>query len=413
MRRIGPADMILTARFVIPVDGPPIENGAVVLDSETIAYVGPREGARGPEVIDYADAVILPGFVNSHTHLELSHLSGRIPPTPDFAGWLHALVRTVQDTNPEDHANATRIGLVQSLISGVTCVGDISRVPHLTRPILAEYGVSGISFGEVIAVGRTRIRVDEQLNAAADAFQDSVRVHPGVSPHAPYSVEPDALRACAARAGAHNLFICMHLQESLAEMEFTRFGTGPLAEHLRRLGVADDRIPCTGLAPLELVRSAGILTNRTLLAHCNYVTDADITTIAEAGCSVAYCPRTHFAFGHPPHRFREMLQAGINVCLGTDSLASNPSLSVLDELRFLRNEYPPLSPDDLLRMGTLHGARALGLESKVGTLTTGKDADVVVVPLRRNLRSPEWSTILEDVAPPIAVYVRGRPYRPT
>ena len=150
----------------------------------------------------------------------------------------------------------------------------------------------------------------------------------------------------------------------------------------------------------------GVLGPQTVLAHANYVSDSDIALIAASGASVAYCPRTHAAFGHPPHRFRDMLRAGVNVCLGTDSLASNPSLSILDELRLLQSKCHDVAPEDLLALGTLRGACALGFSHAVGSLTPGKSADFAVIPLPAT--APTWDETLNSRNAPAAVYVQGQ-----
>ena len=175
---------------------------------------------------------------------------------------------------------------------------------------------------------------------------------------------------------------------------------------LRRLGLWDEQSPRSGCTPVELCAAAGLLGPETLLAHANYVSDADIATIAASRASVAYCPRTHDAFGHDPHRFRDMLRAGVNVCLGTDSLASNPSLSILDELRFLRMKCHDVAPRELLAMATLRGAAALGFADLTGSITPGKSADLVVIPLVPSKRA-SWESFLDSAVIPLAVYLAG------
>ena len=184
------------------------------------------------------------------------------------------------------------------------------------------------------------------------------------------------------------------------------------AEYLQRLGVWDDRVPASGCTPMLLADRCGLLTRRTLLAHVNYATDEDIARLAAADVSVAYCPRTHAAFDHAPHPFREMLSAGVNVCVGTDSLASNPDLSVLEELRFLHRECPGVSGDTLLAMGTLNGARSLGFDSAIGSLEVGKDADIAVVSMRGTSGGDGVRRMLTATGPPLATYVGGIPHHP-
>ena len=310
-------------------------------------------------------------------------------------------------TTQEQVQQAVDEGLQHSLASGVTTVADITSHPAWTRPILANSPIRAVSFGEVISIGAVRDRLKQRLDAASSSEHATDRLRIGISPHAPYTVEPKAMRACAERATAIHAPVCIHLAETADEETFTLRREGAFADHLRRLNVWDELIPVPGVRPVDLVLGTGLLGPTTVVAHANYVTDKDIHKLASSGAAVAYCPRTHHAFAHPPHRFREMLASGIRVCLGTDSLASNPSLSILDEIRFLRREHPDVSSDTLLAMGTLHGARALGLDPIVGSLRVGKWADLVVVPIAGTGRPGRWDRLLETTDAPHAVYIAG------
>ena len=406
---IDDATMMLKSRFVVPVDSPAIENGAVIVRDGRIIEVGPAQRFRDRPLVDYGDAVICPGFVNAHTHLELSHLAGRVTPSPDFTGWLQRLFEIAEDEppTPGQVRAAVASGTDQSLSAGVTTVGDITRFPQWTRESLADFVLRVVSFGEVAAIGRRRHLLAERLDAAADVEHQTERLRIGISPHAPYTVEPEAMRACATRAREIDAPLCIHLAETADEEHFTRSGEGRFAEFLRAVEVWDEHIPTSGCGLVEAAARAGLLTSNTIVAHANYVTPDDIAMLADSGASVAFCPRTHRAFGHGLHRFREMLTRGINVCLGTDSLASNPSLSILDELRFLRREYGDLSSDQIMAMGTLNGARALGFAETAGSLAVGKAADLVVIPLECLATKARWDLILESDQPPSAVYVSG------
>jgi len=309
-----------------------------------------------------------------------------------------------QPATPEIVAEAVRAGIAQSLAAGVTTIGDITRRPAWSRKPLAATPIRAVSFGEVIAMGRLRIQLNERLEAAASMEHQSDRLGVGISPHAPYTVELDGLRACAERARRMNAPLCIHLAETAEEEAFTRSRSGRFKEFLQEMGIWDEDIPLADCSPVELCQTTGVLGKRTVIAHGNYLSDGDIKMIAESGSSVAYCPRTHQAFGHPPYRFREMLHAGINVCIGTDSLASNPSLSILDELRFLHQRHPDVAAHDLMAMGTIRGAAALGFEDVIGSLTVGKAAGLVVIPLEAGA---EWETMLESIRTPIAVYIDG------
>ncbi len=398
--------MKLRARFIVPGDGPAIENAAMEIRGATIHAVGRADHVGGAPPIDYGDAVILPGFVNAHTHLELSYLAGKVPPRNDFVDWLYRLVDIlVTEPVEEDDVQATvRDAVLASLSAGVTTIGDVTRSPAWTRPVLARSPIRAVSFGEVIAMGAGRARLDQRLAAAASQEWQTDSIRCGISPHSPYTVEPSALAACAETARQLQAPLCIHAAESTDEMEFTQTASGRLASFLKDVGVWDEHITPAHCTPIELCSKADLLTPRTLLAHANYVCGEDLRLIAASGASVAYCPRTHAAFGHAPHRFRDMLRAGVSVAIGTDSLASNPSLSVLDELRFLRERYRDVDALELVRMGTLRGAVALGLADATGSLTPGKAADLVVMPLEPN---ESWESVLQGSSRPLAVYTDG------
>ncbi len=402
--------MILKARFVIPVDGPVIENGAIAIEEGRITAVGrAREISSDPPTIDYEDAVICPGFVNAHTHLELSLLGGRVSPSPEFSDWLRQLNEAIGSelSQKEQTQGAVRVGIEQSLSSGVTMVGDISRRPRWTRETFAQSLLRGVSLGEVIAIGNRRHLLTKRLEEAASTQWQSDRLRIGISPHAPYSVAPEAMQACARRAEGIGAALCIHLAETPEEERFTRSCEGPLAELLCALDVWDNSIQGSGCTPVVLAQQTGLLTRQSVVAHANYVDDNDIAIFAKTGASVAYCPRTHKAFGHAPHRFLDMLNAGVNVCIGTDSLASSPTLSILDELRFLHREYPDASADELVAMGTVRGVRALGFEDRAGSLAVGKYADLVVIPVEGFQARGNWASILESGQPIEAVYISG------
>ena len=415
--------MILKARYVIPVcracaaaGGPVIENGVVEVRESRIVDVhraSAREG--GTTVVDCGDSILLPGFVNAHTHLELTHLAGKVPPVPgagpaDFADWLRRLLCEMRKTrdDPEAVAASVNDGAARCLQAGVTTVGDVTRLPHLTRPVLRDGRLRVVSFGEVIAIGALRDALRARLEAAVDTAHDTDRLRAAVSPHAPYTCDRWAIRACKQAAAESEMRLCMHLAETPEEAVCVLTGSGPLVDFLRSVGVWDESVRPPGLRPMEYVDELGLLSARTLFAHVNYVTDAELERLARSGAHVAYCPRTHAAFDHAPHRFREMLAAGVNVCIGTDSLASNPSLSILDELRYLRSTFNDVDDAALIEMGTLRGAEALGMGDTVGSLEPGKQADVVVVPLQPGGDRDPLANLLRSALTPAQVYVAGQ-----
>ncbi|MGB0716816.1 MAG: amidohydrolase family protein [Phycisphaerae bacterium] len=399
--------MIIRSRFLQTGHQRCIENAYIEIDDNLIVGFGEAASAPRRADEDFGDAVILPGFINAHTHLELTHLHKLVQPSPDFTDWLWRLVTHFR-ANPLDEkrvADSVREGIRQTLAAGVVAIGDISRGPSLSRPQLVASPLYGVSFGEVIAIGKGRSLLAPKVTAAANRSAEPDRIVAGISPHAPYTIEPDGIRLCVAVAAEQGSRMCMHLLETAEETDFTTKRTGVFVDYLQRLGVWDDDVPQAGHTPFGLAVSCGLLGPRCVLAHMNYVTDDEMTALAGAGASVAYCPQTHAAFEHPPHRFRDMLAAGINVCIGTDSLATNPTLSVMDELRFLHQRYPDVEVDLLLQLGTTNGARALGLDDRFGFLDTGRPAHLAVFPV--DAESGSWEACFQSNYGARATYIDG------
>ncbi len=402
--------MLLRANHVLPIEAPAIKNGAVLIERGRIAKVGKVDSLSGSPAVDFGEAVILPGFVNAHTHVELSFCAGRVPPCADFTRWLERLMAVRSEIADLERvlADSARGGADAMLAAGVTAAGDITTRPDVVRGNLKHGPLRVVSYGEVIAIGRRRDRLDDRLEAAINDGHASEHLRIGVSPHAFYSVEPEAVRACVEAAVDGDLPLCMHLAETEAEKAFTLELAGPFRRLLEQMGVWDDLLPRPALPPVALASECGLLTPRTILAHCNYVSDDDVAVIAQSGAHVAYCPRTHAAFRHDPHPYRQMLDSQVNVCIGTDSLASNPSLSVLEEIRHLWKENAGLDGDLLVRMATINGARALGLSDEIGSLVSGKSADLTVVPLEPSKGGSAAERLLRGSIHPVATYVRGR-----
>jgi cytosine/adenosine deaminase-related metal-dependent hydrolase len=386
----------LTARWVFPVDGPPLPGGTVTIAGERIVAVEPH-GQRAADV-DLGNVALLPGFVNAHTHLDLSGLRGLTPPSPDFTGWLRQVVQFRRITTSEEVDQQIAAGIAESLRFGTTLVGDIASEGKSWQQ-LAAAPLCATVYRELLGLTEERAAAAwEGLYWWMTGLSATSRCKPGISPHAPYSVR-SSLFFGAATLGSP---VALHLGETQAELDLLADRRGPFVPFLKELGVWDPE----GLAdgPDHILR----LLNGTApiaIAHGNYLrADAPIPSNA----AIVYCPRTHAAFGHPPHPFRDFLARGVRVALGTDSLASNPDLSVLAEARFLHGLYPDFPGATLLRMATLSGAEALGWADVTGSLTPGKSADLVVVPLPDQDFSDPHALILATSLPVQAVMVRGQ-----
>ncbi len=362
-----------TARWVFPVSGPPLPNGTVTVRGDRIEAVEPH-GTRAPDE-DLGNAAIIPGLVNPHTHLDLSGARGRVPPTdPDhFADWLRGVIAYRRTRTPEQTQADIRAGLAECLRSGTTLIGDIAS-EGASWDALATANTRAVVFRELIGLSEERARASgEATRAWYQSRPASATCRGAFSPHAPYSARNDLLISF----NHEGWTVATHLAESPGELELIRSHSGPFVSFLQDLGVWEPAGLTHSLdVPIVHSRNAG----RALFIHGNYL-ELGVTRYFGPGVSVVYCPRTHAAFGHPSHPFREFLARGVRVCLGTDSLASNPDLDVLAEARFVRSRYPDVSGAQLLRMVTLSGAEALGWENETGSLEAGKSADLVVVPL--------------------------------
>jgi cytosine/adenosine deaminase-related metal-dependent hydrolase len=400
-----PTNHVIRARLVAPMNRQVVADGAVVIRDGRIVEVGPwgsvRKSAAGARVEDLGESILLPGLVNAHTHLELSDIDRPVEMT-GLVPWLAKIVAA--GTTRSGPQRAMEIGIAQSLRCGVTCVGDITREPRIVRPILRASGIRAVSFGEIAAAGQRRGLLEERLAAAGEGSSDDF-LHVGISPHATYSVEPAGYSRCLAFAQPRNIPIATHLAESPDEATFLAEHEGPFRDIWRRLGGWDEAIPRYAGGPIRLLESLGVLDYPTLLAHVNYCDDAELAILAKGRPSVAYCPRTHAYFQHRPHRWREMLAAGINVAVGTDSAASSGDLNLLDDLRLLHRLAPEVPVEQLWEMATMRGAKALMWDGEIGSLEPGKWADMIAFDTRG---ADPLREILESQVLPRGVWIAGR-----
>jgi cytosine/adenosine deaminase-related metal-dependent hydrolase len=406
----------LRARIVFPVDRPPIENGVVTIDGERIVDVG-NEHAHSEE-IDLGSVALMPGLVNAHTHLEFSGLVRPLgaPQTP-LPDWIRLVI--AQRSQRGAAANdAIAAGLRESLSHGVTTIGEIAASePTAYSGTEIASDVDATLFAEVI--GFSRARAESAFAAVTARLNDLQSMAPhcrfGISPHAPYTVSPLLLQRLVELARKRDMPVAMHLAESAEELEFLHSGTGPFQDLLDERGMWDPNTVPHGSQPFDYLC---LLANapRTLVIHGNYLDAAEREFLAthRDRMSLVYCPRTHEYFGHPPYPLAELLTAGVNVALGTDSRASNPDLDLLAEMRHVARYYAAIRPQEVLRMGTLAGAEALGRDD-VGSISPGKLANLVAVPL--SIESPQIPTdmleaILNQQVKPTRVWLRGREVPP-
>jgi cytosine/adenosine deaminase-related metal-dependent hydrolase len=367
------------AKWVFPVDRPPIEGGVVTVDGERIVGVGAE--ASG-DVLDLGSAAILAGLVNAHTHLEFSGLAKPMgSPGMALPDWIRLVIG--ERGRGDRQADAGVRGLAESRAGGVTTVGDIvTSQDHIASDL-----IDATFFHEVIGFSRARAQsvldgLLDRLDSVATIGQSkSGGVRHGISPHAPYTVSPQLVVDLVALARERCMPMAMHIAESQEELELLRDGAGPFQELLEERSMWDaDAIP-RGSRPLDYLKMLADAP-RALVIHGNYLDEEELAFLAanRERMSLVYCPRTHAYFSHATYPLAEALANGVRIALGTDSRASNPDLSLLSEMRHVARAHPTLDPFMILELGTLAGAEALGRVEEVGSLTPGKLANMVAVP---------------------------------
>ena len=384
-----PEPAIYTASWLINPDSPPVAGGAVLVRDGKVAGAGTLTELRRTHsvpVVEYPDCAIIPGFVNAHTHLELTHFpSWRLRTNIDyhprhFTDWMIQLIKVARGLKPDDYPQSVHEGMRMCLESGTTAIGEILSNPGLTT-IYKDSSLTGRLYFEVLGQGSTRFRekFDGALSAAVSGEAGSMTT--GLSPHTPYTIGEEHLPCISETAASHRLPLAIHISESEEETEFLFDSSGPLATDFypfvgwERYLTAPHRCSST-----ELLDRHGMLTPATLAVHCVHVTSADALILKERGVSIAICPRSNERLDVGLAPVPLFKKHGIPLALGTDSLASNDSLSLWDEIRYALDAFPAdLTPAELFRMVTVGGASALGISGSCGSLEVGKRADFQVV----------------------------------
>lgn len=370
------------ARWVLPITQPPIENGTVVENDGKITYVGPREGAPLGDDYELGESILLPGLVNTHTHLELTAMRGFLE-DGQFTEWIDKLRQSRNEVlNDEMLLDSARFGIVEGLEAGITTYADTCSSGVVMRA-LREQGVRGIMYQETFGPDPSHAAAAiRELEARIDKLQPEQTdlVALGVSPHAPYTVSDRLYEAAARFADSRGLPMAMHIAESAAEYEIVAGGSGDFAERWRRRGIAVSK---RARSPIELLDRLGALERGPLLIHCVRVDAADIQIMARHRCCVAHCPASNAKFGHGIAPLLPIVDAGIRVGIGSDSVASNNRMDILDEARLAvlihraaTERHDAFGAHQALELATIGGARALNLDSRIGSLEVGKDADL-------------------------------------
>jgi aminodeoxyfutalosine deaminase len=366
------------AAWVLPIASPPIRDGWVAVErGRVVAVGGPDELVRALKT-PTEPAVILPGLVNAHIHLELAWLRGAVPPASSMPEWATRLIglRRGKVSDPvEPIVDAVR----EARTFGTSLVGDVTNTLASYEPLAASRLCAAVFFEQLgFKTGEARLRV-AAAQARIDGLRPNSRLRPFVVPHAPYSVSPALLRAIGALESGRVLSI--HLAESADEVQFLKDGTGRWRTLLEELGAWDDGWTPAGCGPVEYLERLGLLDARLLAVHGVHLTDAELGRLAAVNATLVSCPRSNIWTGAGPAPVARFFDSGVRVAIGTDSLASAGDLSIFSELAAMRAAAPRVSASRLLESATRTGAEALGFGSELGTIEPGKRADLVAVRL--------------------------------
>jgi len=360
------------------MDGPPIENGGVCIRDGRIQAVGRFEEVRRlhakgmREVVDLGEQVLLPGLINAHCHLDYTVLRKAISPPASFSHWIQRINGVKRSFYTEDYVRSVQLGFEESRTWGTTSLVNIESfpeiLPKLGRPLLRTWW-----FFELIDVRKPVESLD--FGQLPEGWLGGF----GLSPHAPYTATLDLFR----RAAATGQLITTHLSESDDEAKMFREGSGGLYEMLEKVG--RDMADCGVGSPLKRLAAEGLMDSRWIIAHLNELDEEDFSILAARKPHIAHCPCSHRYFNHRPFEFGKLQKLGLNICLGTDSLASNDSLNLFAEMRALQANEPWLSSEEILQTVTINPAKALGCGDCLGRIVPGAFADLICIPLGNSL----------------------------
>lgn len=377
--------MLLQARIVVPVTAEPILDGCVRIAGNSIQDLGTRQAILpkpGEKILDLGESVLLPGFVNAHSHIGFPLLEGSLAYQQHFSDWIWAVLQSSMALSPETKADLIRKQTRRLLETGSTTVA-LHSDPTFPLEFVDTLPFKTHFFVELLGAKAefARENLRQAIHWKTEALINSEPEQIALTPHSLYSVASEVLQESMWRKPEA---LSIHLLESQDEDLYLRSGRGPLSELIQKRGgvplpVSEKLSPVDWL--IKASRGASLL-----VIHGNYLQTSEINALQEAKASVVHCPGSFEYFKHGQDPLRKFLEADLNLALGTDSLASNKDLSMFREMRLLKERVPQLSSDDILYLATMGGS--LALKTNGGCIAPGKDADLIAVPLTRPGEDP-------------------------
>ncbi|MFQ5686204.1 MAG: amidohydrolase family protein [Candidatus Scalindua sp.] len=401
--------LLLKSKYLLKDPNSVIDDGAVLIDGGKVKFAGSANDINNHEpcrIIDLGNSAIVPGFVNTHTHLDLTHLHNFIKYNGDFTDWIRQLVNAKKEWTESEYLSSIRSGIKKSLESGTTTVADITR-NGLALEELQKSNIRKTLFYELIDFNPDSAEntIGNFKNMTRKVKHDKL-LSIGIFPHAPYTVSEELYRRSKTVSDESGFSIATHISETIDEANFLTRGAGNFASLLRDFDMLKGWKP-PGLRPVNYMENIGFLENGCILVHCNYLSGEEVDQIEESNSTIVFCPRSHKYFRHKDHPFYKLGNRDINVALGTDSLASNDSLSILDEMKYIYTQHKTPKPQDILYMGTIAGAIALRLNNKIGKLEEGYDADIAVIDVKEKILTNIYDRIFSHDSECVLTVVSG------
>jgi len=408
--------VILRARTVLPVSQPPIENGAVLISGNKIRSVGSWtdfQSHSDEKILDLGDVILLPGLVNAHCHLDYTDMAGELPPPTTFTDWIPLITAAKAAWSYSEYAHSWLHGAHMLVKTGTTTVADIESMPDLLPEVWDATPLRVFSFLEMTGI-RAKRKPRDILSEAVEKIDSlaHARCSSSLSPHAPYSTLPELLRLTAGLARKKKWRVTTHMAESAEEFEMFAHARGKMFDWMKRN--ERDHSDCGHGSPVKHFARNKFLGENLIAAHVNMLAHGDARLLGRHRVHVVHCPRSHAYFRHPPFLRERLANAGVNLCLGTDSLATTrkvgkqkPELNMFEEMRLLAATDKAVSPPEILRMATINGARALGLAGQAGELSENASADLIAIPSGKN-SGDIYETVLAHAGNVSASMIDGR-----
>ena len=399
--------MFYQADWILPSDAPSLRGGWIRVEADRITGIGTAaELPSNADAQKFPGCALLPGLINAHCHLELTSLKDRLPSGKSFPVWVEELRGFTAGLDASDyHASALK-GVDLLLSGGATTVVDVGNTGD-ALPVLAASPLRAFGFMETLGLDPSVAGFRfTHAKAQAGHTRDTSCFHSGIAPHAAYSCSPELLSAVIRHQQTSGLPVTIHASESREEADLFASASGPLQEYCRRIfaGASEHR----NTTPIRWLESEGLFPDHALIVHGNHLDDADMEILLRHKSTMVHCPSSHAFFGHKKFPYRELKARGIPVCLGTDSLASGDSLSMLDQIRLFRKGFPEVAAQEALHLATVVAAEAIGMGNELGKLKAGYKADFIVVRTKTSPKEDPCEAVLRQDAEVVFAAVDGR-----